>query len=385
MASAGESDPGGPARGGADSTVLDRDPNAPVDFSTFNTNFKSGKATKVVLVDFDGPVLPNGGSSSSVNNSAAWALCGGREYKVVGDTSNRLLASSLQVSNFIFLDLWFKILNLIPGVYVLPGSQRCAGYNCSEKSLLFTAYLDMYHLFDDFWGHDRKFFRKPEGDFLARGIAAELLNYSKNYLLSAVRRIPDFAHLREQNICLVDDRRTYEGVAQQMGFHFVHCDRGPEEQVLRVARKFIHQHDPRKRGTGLSKKTNALNKGQKVWALYPIPNAMLNGGSDEIPEGSRWHAAHIVSRAAKKAGFGFVLKRSPVAGAGTAASSSSAPKAEKEFLYTLQFEGDPVADSQYLIDTVTWAANRVCTKGALLEIVKQVTKANPPPEHVALW
>ena len=105
---------------------------------------RNGKASKVVLVDFDGPILPNGGSSSSVSNSLSWSQCGGREYKVEGDTSNRLLSNTLQVSNYIFLDLWFKILLRIPGVYVLPGSQRCAGYNCSEKSLLYTAYLDMY-------------------------------------------------------------------------------------------------------------------------------------------------------------------------------------------------------------------------------------------------
>jgi hypothetical protein len=110
--------------------------NAPVDFSTFRTNARGKKATKVILVDFDGPILPNGGSSSSVANSATWGQCGGREYKVGGDTSNRLLSNTLQVSNYIFLDLWFRILVLIPGVYVLPGSQRCAGYNCSEKSLL---------------------------------------------------------------------------------------------------------------------------------------------------------------------------------------------------------------------------------------------------------
>lgn len=108
---------------------------------------RNGKASKVVLVDFDGPILPNGGSSSSVSNSLSWSQCGGREYKVEGDTSNRLLSNTLQVSNYIFLDLWFKILLRIPGVYVLPGSQRCAGYNCSEKSLLYTAYLDMYASF----------------------------------------------------------------------------------------------------------------------------------------------------------------------------------------------------------------------------------------------
>ena len=87
---------------------------------------------------------------------------------------------------------------------------------------------------------------------------------------------------------------TYEGVAVHMGYHFIHCDRGPEEQVIRVARKFIHQHEPRKKGAGLSRKTNVLNKNQRVWALYPIPNvhgSSTSGGSatDEIPEGSRWY------------------------------------------------------------------------------------------------
>jgi hypothetical protein len=122
--------------GGVHGGSPDRARDALVDFSTFRTNAKGKKATKVILVDFDGPILPNGGSSSSVANSVTWGQCGGREYKVGGDTSNRLLSNTLQVSNYIFLDLWFRILVLIPGVYVLPGSQRCAGYNCSEKSLL---------------------------------------------------------------------------------------------------------------------------------------------------------------------------------------------------------------------------------------------------------
>lgn len=65
-----------------------------------------------------------------------------------------------------------------------------------------------YDLFDQFWGKERDFYRKEVGDFLARNVAAELLNYSKNYLLQAVRKIPEFAHLREKNICLIDDRRT---------------------------------------------------------------------------------------------------------------------------------------------------------------------------------
>ncbi len=43
--------------------------------------------------------------------------------------------------------------------------------------------LVRYGLFDDFWGKDRNFFRKEAGDFLARRVAPELLNYSKNYLL----------------------------------------------------------------------------------------------------------------------------------------------------------------------------------------------------------
>ena len=129
---------GGPGGGGSAEPI-------PGDLSKLGHHLtRNGKASKVVLVDFDGPILPNGGSSSSVSNSLSWSQCGGREYKVEGDTSNRLLSNTLQVSNYIFLDLWFKILLRIPGVYVLPGSQRCAGYNCSEKSLLYTAYLDMY-------------------------------------------------------------------------------------------------------------------------------------------------------------------------------------------------------------------------------------------------
>eukprot|EP00750_Incisomonas_marina_P019068 INCI3207.7.p1 GENE.INCI3207.7~~INCI3207.7.p1 ORF type:complete len:1495 (-),score=259.90 INCI3207.7:63-4547(-) len=358
---------------------------------------RNGKASKVVLVDFDGPILPNGGSSSSVSNSLSWSQCGGREYKVEGDTSNRLLSNTLQVSNYIFLDLWFKILLRIPGVYVLPGSQRCAGYNCSEKSLLYTAYLDMYDLFDQFWGKDREFYRKEVGDFLARNVAAELLNYSKNYLLQAVRKIPEFAHLREKNICLIDDRRTYEGVAVHMGYHFIHCDRGPEEQVIRVARKFIHQHEPRKKGAGLSRKTNVLNKNQRVWALYPIPNvhgSSTSGGSatDEIPEGSRWHAAHVVGKVAKKTGgFGFIHKRPATsaaptaAGSGAGAGAASASASQKDFLYSLQFEGNPNRDSQYLIDTISWAAKGNCTKTELLDIVRLVTRAQPTPQHLELW
>ena len=117
------------------------------------------------------------------------------------------------------------------------------------------------------------------------------------------------------------------GFIHKQGYEFIHCNRGPEEQVIRVARKFIHQHEPRKKTTGcvndrlhlgthphtyiygllstsdadafvtirirsciirrLSRKTNILNKNQRVWALYPIPNAMITS-NDEIPKESRW-------------------------------------------------------------------------------------------------
>jgi hypothetical protein len=41
--------------------------------------------------------------------------------------------------------------------------------------------------------------------------------------------------------------------------------------VIRVARKYIHQHEPRKPNAGLSKKTNVLSKLQRVWALCVLP------------------------------------------------------------------------------------------------------------------
>jgi hypothetical protein len=42
------------------------------------------------------------------------------------------------------------------------------------------------------------------------------------------------------------------------------------------------------RNNRLSRKTNVLTKNQRVWALYPISNALATGATDEIPEGSKW-------------------------------------------------------------------------------------------------